>query len=128
MIIRTIELIPSDEELSIDSLQTLINNGDFDDILAQYNFLIMTTAGICLVKKDKSITLNACVDLSNYVIKEDGKSLMSDEEIERLALVDNYDDTEIKESLSSIPSFKFTENGNLEVTIDDETKIFAPQV
>ena len=39
---------------------------------------------------------------TGYVVKEDGKSLISDTEIERLASVDNYDDTEIKSTLDGL--------------------------
>ena len=59
------------------------------------------------------------VDLSNYynkseiddlllnkVNKEDGKSLISDTEIERLANVDNYDDTELKQYISDLQNNK----------------------
>lgn len=40
-------------------------------------------------------------DISGKVDKVDGKSLISDTEIERLANVNNYDDTEIKEELNN---------------------------
>lgn len=40
------------------------------------------------------------VDLSAYVLKEDGKSLVSDTEITRLASVENYDDTQIKNDIA----------------------------
>ena len=63
--------------------------------------------------KDKIIeaSLNGgTVDLSTYATKEDlknkvdkieGKSLISDVEIERLKNVDNYDDTDIKRSINA---------------------------
>ena len=38
---------------------------------------------------------------NDKVDKEEGKSLISDEEIERLANVDNYDDTEVRESIDT---------------------------
>ena len=40
-------------------------------------------------------------DISGKVDKVDGKSLISDDEIERLATLKNYDDTDIKNSLNS---------------------------
>lgn len=44
-------------------------------------------------------------DIQNeYVKQEEGKSLISDTEIERLAKVDNYDDTEIKEGVAEAKS------------------------
>lgn len=64
LILETIELL--DNELSVESLQSKINNGDFNDILAKYEFLIMTTSGVVKVKKNKEIVLNPVVDLSNY--------------------------------------------------------------
>ena len=47
----------------------------------------------------KTVDVNSA--LSNKVDKVDGKSLVSDTEIERLKNVDNYDDTAIMESINS---------------------------
>lgn len=162
MIIETFELLKdsdSEELLSIEKLQTLVNDGKFDDILLSHEFLIMTNIGFCLVKKDKSIVVNATVDLSNYLEKQDGYSLVSDNEIIRLSSINNYDDTEIQDKINncvtktelesknyltehqsldayaktedlnnylSSNALSFDENGNLIVTIGEETKTFAP--
>ena len=42
------------------------------------------------------------VDLSNYVLKEEGYSLVADSEITRLSSVDNYDDTDIQASITAL--------------------------
>lgn len=110
MLLKTIEFVPSDISLTVDSLQTQLNDGKYDDILAKFNFFTITEKGLTLVKQDKTIITNATVDLSaystsedidkKYVAKVEGYSLISDTEITRLSKIDNYDDTEIKKSIS----------------------------
>lgn len=48
---------------------------------------------------DKPISTATQTELNSKVEKVDGKSLIADSEIERLASVHNYDDTEIKEEI-----------------------------
>lgn len=43
-------------------------------------------------------------DISSKVDKEEGKSLIADSEITRLSTVENYDDSEVKEDISTIKS------------------------
>jgi hypothetical protein len=45
--------------------------------------------------------LSEVIDLSGYVEKEEGKSLIADSEIERLAGVTNYDDTAVLEAIGT---------------------------
>ena len=76
MIIETIELL--DNPISIQDLTTKITNGDYNDILTNHSFLIMTNVGIVKVVKDtKEIVINPTVDLSGYVEVEEGKTLIS---------------------------------------------------
>ena len=88
--------------------------------------------------KDKIIeaSLNGgTVDLSTYATKEDlknkvdkieGKSLISDVEIERLKNVDNYDDTDIKRSINAKANTTdltaHTDNANIHVTSAEKSK------
>lgn len=99
MIIKTIELInekESEKLLTIEELQTQLDNGDFDDIITSYEFLIMTDMGVVKVSKDKTIVKNVTVDLSNYTLQ------------------------------SELPKLEFDENGDLVVTINNVTKKFTP--
>ena len=68
MIFKTIEFIPTDITTTVDSLQSDINSGKYDDILKNYCFLTFTEKGLTLVKQDKSVVANAIVDLSEYII------------------------------------------------------------
>lgn len=64
--------------------------------------------------------------IANKVDKEKGKSLIANSEIERLANVHNYDDTEIKEDISNIEAEQTTQNtaiGNLRTTKADRSEI-----
>ena len=64
--------------------------------------------------------------LAGKVDKEEGKSLIANSEIERLADVHNYDDTEIKEDISNIEAEQTTQNtaiGNLRTTKADKSEI-----
>ena len=67
MLLKTIEFVPSDISLTIASLQTQLDEGKYDDILAKFNFFTITEKGLTLVKQDKTIVTNATVDLSDYV-------------------------------------------------------------
>lgn len=51
--------------------------------------------------------------LGNKVDKVAGKSLISDTEIERLANVDNYDDSEVKQDINNIQDEQETQNINI---------------
>lgn len=109
MILKTLEFIPSDITYTLKSLQTDLTAGKYDDILVNFCFLTFTEKGLTLVKQDKTIVPNATIDLSEYitsndiankyVTKKEGYSLISDTEIIRLSKIDNYDDTDIKESI-----------------------------
>lgn len=57
---------------------------------------------------------NAKAD-ETYVAKENGKSLIADTEIERLASINNYDDTEITSKVSNIESAIETLNGDVSI-------------
>jgi len=76
----------------IDVLEAFKNNLDTDitDEIAQ------------AVNAEKTAREEADTVLDNKKVdKVDGKSLIADTEIERLALVDNYDDSEVKQDLST---------------------------
>lgn len=75
MLLKTIEFVPSDISLTLDSLQTQLNEGKYDDILVKFNFFTITEKGLTLVKQDKTIVTNATVDLSSYALKSDIPSL-----------------------------------------------------
>lgn len=107
LILETIELL--DNELSIESLQSKINNGDFNDILAKYEFLIMTTSGVVKVKKNKEIVLNPVVNLSNY---------------NTISEVDNKLDTKVdKDSFDVALSGKIDTSGAISVNRKSETVV-----
>ena len=88
---------------------------------------------------NKASLSGGTVDLSDYaktsevnsalntkVDKVDGKSLVSDTEIERLKNVDNYDDTEIKESINSKANTTdltaHTSDNNIHITTAERNK------
>lgn len=112
MIFKTLEFVPSDISTTIDTLTTDLTAGKYDDILNECCFLIFTNKGLTLVKQDKTIHTNATVDLSSYQTKaqndktyvalKTGYSLIADTEINRLKSVDNYNDTEIKKSITDL--------------------------
>ena len=58
--------------------------------------------------------------LDDKVDKEDGKSLISDTEIERLSSVSNYDDTKIKESIKSLSTNKVDKEEGKSLISDSE--------
>lgn len=60
--------------------------------------------------------------IGNKVDKETGKSLISDTEIERLASVDNYDDTEVRQKITAIETEQITQNETIE---ENTNKIIA---
>lgn len=57
---------------------------------------------------------NAKAD-ETYVAKENGKSLIANTEIERLASINNYDDTEITNKVSDVESAIETLNGDVSI-------------
>ena len=57
---------------------------------------------------------NAKAD-ETYVAKENGKSLIANTEIERLASINNYDDTEITSKISNVESAIETLNGDVSI-------------
>lgn len=101
MLLKTIEFVPSDISLTVASLQTQLDEGKYDDILTKFNFFTITEKGLTLVKQDKTIVINATVDLSNYVTKQTGYSLVKDSEIEKLATLSKYGDDEVNTLLAT---------------------------
>lgn len=101
MVLKTIELISDDVEMSIETLQEKINAGEFDTILNKFNFLIMTNVGLVMVKTNKSIVVNSTIDLDNIVETINNKL--------------------------NLPNIIINTDGNMEVTIDGQTYTFVPQ-
>lgn len=66
-------------------------------------------------------------DFSNKVDKEEGKSLISDTEIERLASIKNYDDSKIQEAISTLTGNSSVE-GSVDKKIADAFNDFATKV
>lgn len=82
----------------IDSLQDTLNSKANESELS--NKLDVNT-----YNTDKS-TFATKAELQNKVDKEEGKSLVSDSEIAKLAELKNYDDTDIKSSISNLTETK----------------------
>lgn len=66
-------------------------------------------------------------DFDKKVDKEEGKSLISDEEIERLADINNYDDSKIQEAISTLTGNSSVE-GSIDKKIADAFNDFATKV
>ena len=66
--------------------------------------------------------LSDTINLENYVLKEEGKSLIATSEIKRLAGLENYDDTEIRDELATKQS-RLTAGDN--IIIDENGVISA---
>lgn len=98
MLLKTIEVIPSDISLTLDSLQSQLDEGIYDDILVKFNFFTITEKGLTLVKQDKTIVTNATVDLSSYA------------------------------KIADLPKFEFDTDGTLIVTINGVTNRYTPQI
>ena len=109
MIIETMELLDTNLQLTVNDLETNINNGVYDDLLQNYNLLIMIGDGLTLINKsDKSCKIIAptnpeTIDLSQYATT-------------------NY----LSDTLNSM--FSFNDLGELVVTINGVSKIFVPKV
>lgn len=72
MILETIEILDSNLTLTLEQLQTKVTNGDYDDLLNNYNLLIMISNGLVLINKDDKICkVIAPIDLENYVKNTD---------------------------------------------------------
>lgn len=72
MILETIEILDSNLTLTLEQLQTKIANGDYDDLLNNYNLLMIISGGLVLINKDdKSCKIIAPIDLENYVTFND---------------------------------------------------------
>lgn len=85
-----------------------INN---QSILGSGNIEIQTSTGETdlsdyYTKEECNSTFATVSQVENKVDKEEGKSLISDEEIARLATVTNYDDTAINEQIATLNSSK----------------------
>lgn len=75
MILETIEILDSNFTLTLDQLRTKVTNGDYDDLLNNYNLIIMISNGLVLINKDdKSCKVIAPIDLENYVKNTDTAS------------------------------------------------------
>lgn len=122
MIFETIELL-SHELLDVDTLQSRINNQEFNDILASHSFLIMTNKGLCLVQKDDEgvhLKYNKTVDLSEYVDIDKLNEILTES--------DYVTNNELNEyaKVDSLPSLSFESDGTLVVTIGDITNKYSP--
>lgn len=72
MILETIEILDSNLTLTLEQLQTKVANGDYDDLLNNYNLLMIISGGLVLINKDdKSCKIIAPIDLENYVKFDD---------------------------------------------------------
>ena len=85
-----------------------INN---QSILGGGNIEIQTSTGETdlsdyYTKEETDSTFATISQMENKVDKEEGKSLISDEEIARLSTVTNYDDTAINEQIATLNSSK----------------------
>lgn len=68
MILETIEILDSNLTLTLEQLQTKVANGDYDDLLNNYNLLMIISGGLVLINKDdRSCKIIAPIDLENYV-------------------------------------------------------------
>lgn len=75
MILETIEILDSNFTLTLDQLRTKVTNGDYDDLLNNYNLIMMISNGLVLINKDdKSCKVIAPIDLENYVKNTDTAS------------------------------------------------------
>lgn len=72
MILEAIEILDNNLSLTLEQLQAKIANGDYDDLLNNYNLLIMISNGLALINKDnRSCKIIAPIDLENYVKNTD---------------------------------------------------------
>ena len=116
MIFETIELITK-ELLDIETLQSRVNNGEFDDILISHPFLIMTNKGLCLVQRDvdgTNIQINAVIDSSKFV------TIDMLEQYVKMNTLESY------AKFTDLPTLGFEDDGTLTVTIGDVTNRYAP--
>ena len=92
------------ENISIeeDTISATYTAGEGIDITNGVISNTQTSAEWGNIKGDISTQDDLQQSLNTKVDKEEGKSLISDTEIERLANVDNYDDTSIKDDIQSI--------------------------
>ena len=127
MIFKTIEFVPTDITTTIDSLQSDVTAGKYDDILGKYCFLTFTEKGLTLVKQDKSIITNTTVDLSEYVKSSDiSKTYAKKTDIPNVSEFITTDILKDYVKTSDLPKFNFLEDGTLTVTINDITHKYAP--
>lgn len=76
MILETIEILDNNLAITLEQLQTKVNNGDYDDLLNNYNLLMVISGGLVLINKnDKSCKIIAPIDLENYVKNNDYATL-----------------------------------------------------
>lgn len=68
MILEAIEILENNLSLTFEQLQSKVTNGDYNDLLTNYNLLIMTADGLVLINKnDKICKVIAPTDLENYL-------------------------------------------------------------
>ena len=97
-------------------MNKIIDINGFKAVVNKININIQDVRDIVINKADKDHThndlaaisyvdeaiANISIDLNNKVDKVEGKSLMLDTEIERLANVSNYDDTALKQRVGNL--------------------------
>lgn len=104
-------------------MNKIIDINGFKAVVNKININIQDVRDIVINKADKDHThnnlaaisyvdeaiANISIDLNNKVDKVEGKSLMLDTEIERLANVSNYDDTVLKQRVGNLEAIDHTQ-------------------
>lgn len=118
------QIILSGSEKSLAELTTAVNNGDYDYILLQRQFLYYTKdAGIVIVNVDKTITLNPAIQLGDGLQKASNgilidpatDSMIDDKTSDNYALTPKHLNYAVKSALTA-------DNG-ITLTADDLTKV-----
>ena len=122
MILEAIEILDNNLSLTLEQLQTKVTNGDYDDLLANYNLLIMISNGLVLINKnDKICNVIAPTDLNNYVKFTNYATAATAGVIKVSAYTNNTGLT-----LDSSKYLKIVKASNTE--IDKKTNVFYPIV
>lgn len=118
------QIILSGSEKSLAELTTAVNNGDYDYILLQRQFLYYTKdAGIVIVNVDKTITLNPAIQLGDGLQKASNgilidpatDSMIDDKTSDSYALTPKHLNYAVKSALTATNGITFT--------ADDLTKV-----
>lgn len=118
------QIILSGAEKSLAELTTAVNNGDYDYILLQRQFLYYTKdAGIVIVNVDKTITLNPAIQLGDGLQKASNgilidpatDSMIDDKTSDSYALTPKHLNYAVKSALTATNGVAFTS--------DDLTKV-----